>query len=216
VSWSQKDNTGLDCGIRNMSYRFDLAALSEANFQRHRGVRAASLVCAAAILGALWWMGYSVYTTPGSSQGGYAETFLAVDVLFSATTFMLALRVYRSLMRPPIGLVVDANGLTFELPNGSMRIMAWNSRFDQMMLYVGDATSGGPDTSRCLIEVRQRTLDWELPWRKTVPITYLPVEAAKRILESVEKTGLEVVKRENARVLSLNRGTHGTSYTIWG
>jgi hypothetical protein len=119
-------------------------------------------------------------------------------------------------MRPPTGLVVDSNGLTFELPNGSTRHMAWDSKFDEMLLYVGDADSGGPESSRCKLEVRHRTLDWELPWRKTVPITYLPVEAAKRILESVQQTGLEVVRHENARVLSLSRGTHGTSYTIWG
>jgi len=198
-----------------MSYRFDLAVLSDVNFRRHRGLRAASLGCATAIFGALWWMGYAVYTTPGSSQQGYAQINLAADVVFSVLIFMLASRAYRSLTRPPIGLVIDKNGLAFELPNGLTRAVAWNSKFNRAILYVGDAASGGPETSRNWMEVRQGRLDGELPWRKTIPITYLPAEAARRILECVEVTALKVVKRENVHPLSLNREARGTIYTIW-
>ena len=200
---------------KSSDYRMDFHSLSDFNFVRHRRVQWLSVALAAGAVLSLSAIAILVATASGSAQHiPESIVYAGIAALVGYLSVTIASWPVRMLGRPPVGLTVNAEGLTFELATGRLEVLSWAGQFTQVSLLLRPDATRLPSQSRYRLLVLRDCHDQDFPWRRVVPVTYLTHGTAERIVESAKMAGMVIKENQLSRPLSLFPSIPGTGSTI--
>ncbi len=195
---------------------YDLMALSTANYARLKPFRLACGLLAVATT-AIW--GYVVFSLV---EFGVARPDMAIEADLIAAVVLwvaylcltLAWAPIRFWSRPPVGLSIDATGLTFLLVDGSRRKLTWNDEELRIDVVVRPANPRTPPEARFRLFGTANRGDTRRPWRKVIPLTYVSEVAAKSIIAQARDAGAPVREDPSQQPVSLFSNNPGRLYQI--
>jgi len=184
---------------------FDLAELSSLNYRRHRPWRYTIAIGGFAVICVLGAVALDiVYGILVGNLSGLDYFDVGCIAFVACLTFSLCSGPVRFLAPPPIALSVGRSGLQFRLAAGRERGLCWEDEALWIQLVVRHDEPGLPSEARYRLWAYHRNGDSERPWRRVVPVAYLPPDAAEAVLESARAAHLSIARNDNARPVSLS------------
>jgi hypothetical protein len=195
--------------------RFDLTALSEVNYMRHRVKRYIVGSCGCIAFVALLFLGVSGILTAVPFLPLYERYFFtAVGALIGYLCLSLAWVPFRYWAAPPVALSVSSNGLDFLLRSGRRIDVAWKRDSLRIELLERVSQHGlGQDTDYRIWVMWARG-DFELVWRRVVPLTYTSEAGLHRVLDEARNQHLSVRRIDHSKSLSMFPTVSRTAYII--
>jgi len=197
---------------------FSLQNLSDYNYPRHRKWRLVVALVGIAVAAGLAVLLLEVVefglATP--CDLGAASFIAACGFGFELLILGLACFPIRFWARPPIELQVAPDGLVFALADGARLSLRWNDRNPRIDIVVRANDPAVPTQAQYRIMATHDLGDRRLPWRKAIPLTYVPPEAIVAILNSARSAGLTIKEEENFHAISSFASKPGTFYQVQG
>jgi hypothetical protein len=193
---------------------FDLTSLAEANYLRHRFKRYLVGLSGAGIYVALLaFLVESGLTADSSVAVSVSYTAVAVGILVGYLCLSIASVPFRYWAPPPVAMSVSSEGLDFLLRTGRHIRVPWRRDALRIGLLERVVRSGKDQTAAYRIWVMWGRGDFELVWRRVVPLIYTTEEGLHRVLEEARNQHLSV-KRYDGKSLSLVPAVSATTYVI--
>jgi hypothetical protein len=175
----------------------DLRELAIANHRRRRFQRWSFIAFGASmvtlLLGGTVW----IYATANSPQPASVTYFyFTVAAIGSALAVMMVSGAIRILFMPPFALSVGPDGPTFRFANGKSVATDWKGPFQCMFVYLMPATPEMPCDACCCLRVRRGRVDEFLPWRRMIPLVFMPSESASSLVRSATEAGMSISSQE--------------------
>jgi hypothetical protein len=195
--------------------QFDFAPRSEANYTRHRFKRYLVGVGGCVAFAALVALGVTgILTAVSILPASERYFFTGVAVLIGYLCLSLAWVPFRYWAAPPVALSVGSTGLDFTLKSGRHVRVPWDR--DSLRIELLERvtkTRRGEETDHRIWVMWGRG-DFEIVWRRVVPLTYSSEGALQRVLEEARSQHLSVERVDHARSLSMSPDTSRTAYII--
>jgi hypothetical protein len=194
---------------------YNLAALAESNYERHRILRyaAAAIGVGLALLLLLFTLESTSNATPLLLDPGRLG-FLAASLVVGYFCVSLAWIPFRLLAPPPISVSITSAGLELETVNGKVFRANWSDDRLAGELLVRGIEPASPLESRFRLLIGRGAYDYRVPWRSIPPAAYLTEVCAKRILEAAQSAGVSIERVDNPHSASLVRPGSMTAYLI--
>jgi hypothetical protein len=194
---------------------FDLSSLAEANYLRHRSKRyLAGLGGGLAFVAflAIDFSGVRFAASPLPLSERYF--FAAIGTLMGYLCLSLGWVPFRYWAPPPVAMSVSSEGLDFLLRTGRHIRVPWRREALRIELLERVVRSGKDQTGAYRIWVMWGRGDFELVWRRIVPLVYTTELGLQRVLEEATSQHLSVERFDPARSLSLVSTVSRTAYII--
>jgi hypothetical protein len=183
----------------------DLTPHSEANFRRHRTRRLAIAILGCCCFCALAGLGFvAVLTATSPLSLGVRYIFLAIGFLLGYLCLSLAWVPFRYWAPPPVALSVTSQGLDFRLMQGNQVHIPWNRGSLRIELLARAIRENGPVEASHRMWVMWGRGDFELMWRRVVPLTYVPPSVFERVLEEARAQNLSIERIDSRRSIGLD------------
>lgn len=166
------------------SEEFDLTELSAGAYARFRWVRWAWLALALAVPGALaLGFAYTAFYGVDRPANFPANDLFAIIAIWPISiVFVIFFSRYRARARPPVALSLTADSLEFRFESGRIECLKpTDSRPILGISVYAPHTEPSPNL-RIRGEVLRARHEVMLPWRRRVPLFYLPKEALPALL----------------------------------
>jgi len=117
---------------------------------------------------------------------------LAAGLFIAGLTFAMVLYPYRYWARPPVELSIGPDGLGFHLASGRNLELKWSNSTSRIAIVLREDDPDIPVYARFRLFIDKDGLDAKLPWRRVIPLVYVPKQALDSILAHAESAGLGI------------------------
>lgn len=193
----------------------DIAALSSANYRRHRVLRYVSALAGFALFGLLVGLGaWGLYHDTPNLFFATRVFILACSIFLGYLCVMVAWIPFRYFGPSPVGMSVDSRGLEFSDSRGRRKFVSWSSGALHLELLARTLSEGRPNEAAFRLWFIPTRGDLYCIWRRLVPLTYLPGQLFEQVLAQAASAHLSIERVENARSGSLVPTLSRTAFLI--